>query len=85
MRRALGTAGAQLTVFEIRPDGDGTLVTWRMVGPNTGMTWLLGVVLSRDRRIGPDLEKGRVRLQADAESPCARASRPRRARLREAA
>jgi hypothetical protein len=55
------------TVFDLRPDGDGTLVTWSMVGPNTGMTRVMGWFSSMDEMIGPDLEKGLARLEAAAE------------------
>lgn len=55
------------TVFEIEPDGDGSRVTWRVVGPNTGMTKVMGWVTSMDKVLGPDLEKGLARLAADVE------------------
>lgn len=56
------------TVFELKPDGDGTLVTWRLVGPNTGMTRVMGWFTSMDKMIGPDFEKGLTRLKADTEA-----------------
>ena len=56
------------TMFELQPDGDGTLVTWRLVGPNTGMTKVMGLFTSMDKMIGPDFEKGLTRLKADAEA-----------------
>ncbi len=56
------------TVFELQPDADGTLVTWKLVGPNTGMTRVMGLFTSMDRMIGPDFEKGLARLKADAEA-----------------
>lgn len=55
------------TVFELQPDGDGTLVTWRLVGPNTGMTRVMGWFTSMDKMIGPDFEKGLTRLKAATE------------------
>ncbi|MFA9431137.1 SRPBCC family protein [Egicoccus sp. AB-alg2] len=56
------------TAFELRPDGDGTLVTWTMTGPNTAMLRLMGLFTSMDKLIGPDFEKGLQRLKADAEA-----------------
>jgi hypothetical protein len=56
------------TVFELQPDGDGTLVTWRLVGPKTVMTKVMGLFTSMDKMIGPDFEKGLARLKADAEA-----------------
>ena len=59
------------TVFELHPDGDGTHVTWSMVGPNTGMTRVMGLFLSMDEMIGPDIEKGLVRRKSEAEAAAA--------------
>jgi carbon monoxide dehydrogenase subunit G len=56
------------TVFEVHPEGEGSLVTWRLVGPNTGMTKVMGWFTSMDKMIGPDFEKGLARLKADAEA-----------------
>jgi hypothetical protein len=56
------------TVFELQPDGGGTHVTWTMVGPNTGMTKVMGLFWSMDRMLGPDFEKGLGRLKAAAEA-----------------
>jgi hypothetical protein len=64
------------TVFEVRPDGDGTLVTWSMIGLNTGMTRVMGLFTSMDRMIGPDFERGLVQLKADAEASAGQGSRP---------
>jgi hypothetical protein len=59
------------TVFELQPDGEGTLVTWSMVGPNTGMTRVMGRFISMDRMLGPDFEKGLARLKTEAEAAAA--------------
>jgi hypothetical protein len=55
------------TIFDLQPDGDGTLVTWSMVGPNTGMMKLMGLFTSMDAVIGPDFEEGLRRLGERAE------------------
>jgi hypothetical protein len=56
------------TVFELQPEGAGTRVTWSMVGPHTAITRIMGLFLPMDKMIGPDFEKGLVRLRAAAES-----------------
>jgi hypothetical protein len=56
------------SVFNLRPDGDATSVTWTMTGPKTKMTRLMGLFTSMDKMIGPDFEKGLRRLKSDAES-----------------
>lgn len=55
-------------VFTIRPQGDGTFVTWCMNGKNTLMTRLMGIFKSMDAMVGPDFEKGLARLQTVAEA-----------------
>ena len=56
------------TVFDLQPDGEGTLVTWRMVGLHTRMTKIMGRFISMDKMLGPDFEKGLARLETEAES-----------------
>lgn len=55
------------TTFDIRPEGDGSAVTWRMEGPKTLMSRLVGVVKSMDAMVGPDFEKGLARLKKASE------------------
>jgi hypothetical protein len=55
-------------VFVVRPDGDGSLVTWTMTGPKTFVTKVMGIFKPMDKMIGPDFERGLDRLAADAES-----------------
>lgn len=45
-----------------------TEVTWRMSGTNRGVLALFARVISMDRMVGRDFEKGLVRLKAAAES-----------------
>lgn len=54
--------------FDLTPEGDGTKVTWTMIGPNTLMTRLMGIFKSMDKLVGPDFEKGLLRLKTVAES-----------------
>lgn len=55
------------TTFAIEGNGDHTAVTWRMVGPKTLATKIMGIFKSMDKMIGPDFEKGLARLKAAAE------------------
>jgi uncharacterized protein YndB with AHSA1/START domain len=57
------------TTFDLHEAGQGTLVTWRMVGPKTFMTRLMGIFTSMDKMVGPDFEKGLARLTQAAEAP----------------
>ena len=54
------------TTFElVERDGD-THVTWRMVGPKTFMTRVMGIFTSMDKVVGKDFEKGLDRLKVAA-------------------
>jgi len=51
------------TTFElVERDGDAN-VTWRMVGPKTFMTRVMGIFTSMDKMVGKDFEKGLAQLQ----------------------
>lgn len=54
--------------FELVPAGAGTEVTWRMSGQQQGLGALFGKVVSMDRLVGKDFEKGLARLKAAAEA-----------------
>ena len=43
-----------------------THVTWRMVGPKTFMTRVMGLFTSMDKMVGTDFEKGLAQLNAAA-------------------
>ena len=45
-----------------------TDVTWRMRGTTTGLAALFGKVVSMDRLVGKDFEKGLTRMKVAAES-----------------
>ena len=54
--------------FELTPSGDtATDVTWRMRGTTTGLAALFGKVVSMDRMVGKDFERGLARMKAAAE------------------
>jgi uncharacterized protein YndB with AHSA1/START domain len=59
---------ASTVTFTLDGAGDGTDVTWSVVGPRTTMTRVMGVFKSMDRMIGPVFEKGLAKLKADAEA-----------------
>jgi hypothetical protein len=55
--------------FELTPSGDtATDVTWRMSGTTRGFAALFSKVVSMDRMVGKDFEKGLARMKAAAES-----------------
>ena len=48
-----------LTELELTPSDDATKVTWRMTGPQTFMTKVMGFIgKDMDKMVGPDFEKG---------------------------
>jgi hypothetical protein len=53
--------------FTLTPTGSGTEVTWTMTGESTGIAALFGKIVSMDRMVGGDFEKGLARLKATAE------------------
>jgi uncharacterized protein YndB with AHSA1/START domain len=56
------------TTFLLDERGEGTHVTWRMVGPKTFMTRVMGVFMSMDKMVGRDFERGLARLSDVATS-----------------
>ena len=60
----------QQVEFVLTPNGAGTEVTWRMSGQHEGVLMnLFSKVVSMDKLIGKDFEKGLTRLKAVAEAP----------------
>lgn len=55
------------TTFDLRPEGEGTRVTWTMTGPMTLMTRIMGIFKNMDQMIGPDFERGLVQLKVIVE------------------
>jgi Polyketide cyclase / dehydrase and lipid transport len=55
--------------FELEPSGEAaTAVTWRMRGATKGFAGLFSRIVSMDRLVGKDFEKGLSRMKATAES-----------------
>jgi uncharacterized protein YndB with AHSA1/START domain len=60
------------TIFELTPQGgDATEVTWRMTGNNKGMAALFTKIVSTDKLVGKDFERGLAQMKAAAERPAA--------------
>lgn len=58
-----------VTTFTLEPEGDGTRVTWTLVGPQTIATRVMGVFTSMDKMVGKDFDKGLDRLRTVVETP----------------
>lgn len=55
------------TLFFIQPEGSGSRVTWSMTGRKSLVMKVMGLVMSMDKMIGPDFEKGLQRLKTTTE------------------
>lgn len=55
------------TEFILRPEGDGTKVTWRMLGHNDFMGKAFSLVINVDQQIGRDFDKALALLRGAAE------------------
>lgn len=53
--------------FTIRPEGDGSQVTWRLTGRKTLGIKIFGIFRSMESLVGKDFEKGLGRLKAHTE------------------
>ena len=56
------------TLFLFAPASEGTTVKWEMSGKHTLMSKAMCLVMSMDKMIGPDFEKGLTQLKAQAEA-----------------
>lgn len=54
--------------FELKPQGEGTRVTWSMAGKNNFYAKLFSLVVDMDKMIGKDFEEGLANLKALAEA-----------------
>ncbi|MFB9312168.1 SRPBCC family protein [Nocardioides plantarum] len=54
--------------FLLASNGTGTDVTWAMSGEQTGVMGVLGKVVTMDRLVGKDFERGLAQLKAAAEA-----------------
>ena len=53
--------------FILTPRGDSTDVTWAMYGPSPFIAKLMGLVMSMDKMVGKDFEKGLAAMKSEAE------------------
>lgn len=56
------------TVFDFKPEGSGTKVTWTMTGKKNFMMKGFGLVMSMDKMVGGDFEKGLAQMKAVSEA-----------------
>ena len=66
MRPFTSTSTAE---FTFTPDGDGTVVTWSMLGENNLLASALHLFMDMDAMIGGNFEKGLAQMKAAAEAP----------------
>lgn len=53
--------------FDLKPEGDGTLVTWGIAGPQPFTGKLMATLIDCEKMMGGDFEKGLANLKAIAE------------------
>jgi uncharacterized protein YndB with AHSA1/START domain len=61
-------AGTSVAEFTFRPEGDRTAVTWTMTGEKSFVAKAIHLVLSMDRMIGDQFEKGLAAMKTVAEA-----------------
>jgi hypothetical protein len=57
------------TVFSFKPQGNQTAVTWTMDGENNFVGKAMCLVMSMDKMVGGDFEKGLAQMKSVAEKP----------------
>lgn len=62
-------AGDNDVEFTFKPEGSGTLVTWKMTGKNSFMGKAFSLLMSMDKMVGGEFEKGLADIKAAAEAP----------------
>jgi len=60
-------ASTTATVFDFKPQGNQTAVTWTMDGENNFVGKAFGLVMNMDKLVGGDFEKGLAQMKAIAE------------------
>lgn len=66
--------GTSTVDFIFKPEGDKTVVTWAMYGPQTFMGKAVSLVIDCDKMCGTQFEKGLIHLEKAAKSPSVVAS-----------
>jgi len=62
-------SGTSTVDFTFKPEGDKTLVTWDMYGPNNFMGKVMGLFINYDKMCGDQFEKGLANLGEVAQKP----------------
>ncbi len=57
------------TEFKFQPEGDQTVVTWTMSGPNTFMSKAKHLVMDMDQMVGGSFDEGLANLKSVVETP----------------
>lgn len=60
--------GTSTVDFTFKPEGDKTVVTWRMYGPNSFMGKAVGLFIDCDKMCGDQFEKGLANLEVAAQA-----------------
>ena len=61
-------AGTGVAEFTFKPEGDRTLVTWSMTGDKNFIAKAIHLVMSMDRMIGDQFDKGLAAMKTVAEA-----------------
>ena len=61
--------GTSTVDFTFKPQGDRTVVTWAMYGPQTFMGKAMSLVMNCEKMCGPQFEKGLIDMGKAASSP----------------
>jgi uncharacterized protein YndB with AHSA1/START domain len=61
--------GTSTVEFTFKPDGENTVVTWAMYGPQTFMGKAVSLVMDCEQMCGPQFEKGLANLGKAASNP----------------
>ncbi len=61
--------GTSTAEFTFKPEGEKTIVTWSMFGPNNFMAKAAGLFINCDKLVGDQFEKGLGNLKKLAEAP----------------
>lgn len=56
--------GSSYSEFVLRPEGNGTAVSWTMFGENDFIAKAMGLVISMNKVLGGEMEKGLASIQA---------------------
>ena len=62
------SASTSAAEFAFKPEGDHTTVSWSMAGEKNFVTKAIGLIVSMDKMIGGDFEKGLAQIKSVAEA-----------------